>query len=410
MSYDEVGSPGEVQGTGAALSRRHWKDSDQCRLCGTEFKLFKKKHHCRHCGEVVCADCSKSKFLLETHNGTGKQRVCRSCAEKYEADKEHPLYTLLGDKLGEIYFYTFMRNGDDDVDQICELGKDKDLFDVLLERNKVLKTHKSAILERIKQAGSTMGASISSDEEEEVPCGSIVESGWRGNKKASMAQMLKEKASLEAQIKAKRAEYKESTQKNIELVQLRNEIAVMKDEQRYRSMKEGERVARGERAKEEAMKLIKLRKRDFDLDRHHYKECELCNFKYSKKHREHHCRNCYRSVCGSCSSSRHGGQEGDGARLCDWCHCERVLESRLWMQAATSSLTHRAYWSSKLERLAHELRVIDAGHDENSKRPAAAVVESPTKGEADRPPTPKELDIGKGLLKPQMQTSVLDIY
>eukprot|EP01064_Diplonema_japonicum_P010421 TRINITY_DN17685_c0_g1_i1.p1 TRINITY_DN17685_c0_g1~~TRINITY_DN17685_c0_g1_i1.p1 ORF type:complete len:416 (+),score=92.51 TRINITY_DN17685_c0_g1_i1:37-1284(+) len=412
--YDDGSGSPDIQGTGAALSRRHWKDAESCRLCGTEFKMIvRKKHHCRHCGEVVCADCSKSKFKLETHNGGGKNmRVCNTCASKYEADKEHPLYNLLGDKLGEIYFYSFMRNGDDDVDQICELGKDKDLLDVLLERNNVLRSHRNAILERIKHA-STMTETPSSEDEDDDASPTrepIVESGWRGNKKASMAQLLKEKASLESAIKNQRSEYKEANQRSIELCHLRSEIATLKAEQQYYAQQDNERAARGERAREEVLKTVKLRKRDFDLDRHHFKECELCNFHYNKKSREHHCRNCFRSVCNSCSSSRHGGQDGDGERLCDWCHCERVLESRRWMEAASTSLTHRAYWSLKLERLASDLRTIDGTPDrtQRSRTPSQKI-------DASKLPTPKELSLSEGpslssKTSPALKTSVLDLY
>eukprot|EP01061_Rhynchopus_euleeides_P007924 TRINITY_DN16992_c1_g1_i1.p1 TRINITY_DN16992_c1_g1~~TRINITY_DN16992_c1_g1_i1.p1 ORF type:complete len:521 (+),score=149.29 TRINITY_DN16992_c1_g1_i1:116-1678(+) len=148
-----------VQGTGAALSRRQWKSADtasSCRVCGKDFKMFTKKHHCRHCGEVVCGDCSKGRARLETFNKAKKAlRICTSCGEKFEADRSHPLYTLLGEKLGSIYFYEFTKNGDDDLDILCESTRNPSLFEELLNRNRVQKDHRRSLLEKLRAAYSS---------------------------------------------------------------------------------------------------------------------------------------------------------------------------------------------------------------------------------------------------------------
>ena len=37
-----------------------WEEADQCSTCGDEFTLFKRRHHCRHCGKSFCTDhCRK---------------------------------------------------------------------------------------------------------------------------------------------------------------------------------------------------------------------------------------------------------------------------------------------------------------------------------------------------------------
>ena len=63
-------------------------DSNNCRLCEKPFTLFKRRHHCRKCGKLVCADCSPFKNRIEYigENGvlkTGTKRVCKDCDDGY---------------------------------------------------------------------------------------------------------------------------------------------------------------------------------------------------------------------------------------------------------------------------------------------------------------------------------------
>ena len=55
-----------------------------CQLCSIEFGFSKRRHHCRSCGKIFCADCSEYKQQVwEKKTGapqlTGEVRVCRSC-------------------------------------------------------------------------------------------------------------------------------------------------------------------------------------------------------------------------------------------------------------------------------------------------------------------------------------------
>lgn len=73
---------------------RQWASDDSaknCHLCGVVFSLFKRRHHCRSCGEVVCDNCSNLRALLDkplsfpTGKSSDKQhqplRICKHCAE-----------------------------------------------------------------------------------------------------------------------------------------------------------------------------------------------------------------------------------------------------------------------------------------------------------------------------------------
>ena len=53
-------------------------------LCEKSFTKLKRKHHCRHCGRVVCAACSNNKMAHEEFQDKKKDmkngvRTCDQC-------------------------------------------------------------------------------------------------------------------------------------------------------------------------------------------------------------------------------------------------------------------------------------------------------------------------------------------
>jgi hypothetical protein len=52
-----------------------------CMSCGAKFSVVNRRHHCRYCGEVICAKCFKRKIVCPGL-GPEKQKVCPRCAEK----------------------------------------------------------------------------------------------------------------------------------------------------------------------------------------------------------------------------------------------------------------------------------------------------------------------------------------
>lgn len=51
-----------------------------CYSCTTTFNFLNRRHHCRACGYIFCADCSSHQFPLKYQNYKS-DRVCDSCYE-----------------------------------------------------------------------------------------------------------------------------------------------------------------------------------------------------------------------------------------------------------------------------------------------------------------------------------------
>lgn len=56
-----------------------WTLNDQCLECGVKFGITNRKHHCRHCGRILCAKCSGKDLPILKFNLTKPVRVCEVC-------------------------------------------------------------------------------------------------------------------------------------------------------------------------------------------------------------------------------------------------------------------------------------------------------------------------------------------
>jgi hypothetical protein len=56
------------------------KDVPSCGGCGEGFALFRRRHHCRRCGNVFCGYCSNQDWVHEI-SGSKKQWVCLACCD-----------------------------------------------------------------------------------------------------------------------------------------------------------------------------------------------------------------------------------------------------------------------------------------------------------------------------------------
>lgn len=67
------------------LDRQHWMPDQLCKLCYSceaPFTVFRRRHHCRWCGQVFCNSCSA--YFVPYNNTT--QRVCQLCRDQLVKD------------------------------------------------------------------------------------------------------------------------------------------------------------------------------------------------------------------------------------------------------------------------------------------------------------------------------------
>ena len=55
------------------------EDVNRCTICAKAFGIFRYKHHCRACGNIVCNICSKNNVIVDLLVSLGPVRVCDQC-------------------------------------------------------------------------------------------------------------------------------------------------------------------------------------------------------------------------------------------------------------------------------------------------------------------------------------------
>lgn len=63
----------------AAETAPVWTNGKVCNRCRSSFSLTLRKHHCRHCGNIFCADCSQKTCTLPKFGIEKDVRVCDGC-------------------------------------------------------------------------------------------------------------------------------------------------------------------------------------------------------------------------------------------------------------------------------------------------------------------------------------------
>ncbi|XP_059177093.1 rabankyrin-5-like isoform X2 [Physella acuta] len=58
-----------------------WSDGETCLECSAKFNIKTRKHHCRHCGRLLCAKCSSKDMPIVKFNLSKPVRVCDVCFE-----------------------------------------------------------------------------------------------------------------------------------------------------------------------------------------------------------------------------------------------------------------------------------------------------------------------------------------
>jgi len=58
-----------------------WGEGDFCEECQTKFGITTRKHHCRHCGRLLCGKCSAKEMPIIKYSLTKQVRVCEVCSD-----------------------------------------------------------------------------------------------------------------------------------------------------------------------------------------------------------------------------------------------------------------------------------------------------------------------------------------
>ncbi|KAK4303111.1 hypothetical protein Pmani_024855 [Petrolisthes manimaculis] len=70
----------DMRDVSKSLREAHWapdREATHCRLCEKEFSISRRRHHCRHCGNIFCHGCSDNTMPLPS--SARPVRVCDTC-------------------------------------------------------------------------------------------------------------------------------------------------------------------------------------------------------------------------------------------------------------------------------------------------------------------------------------------
>ncbi|XP_054749515.2 rabankyrin-5-like [Lytechinus pictus] len=56
-----------------------WSESELCQECQVKFSIKTRKHHCRHCGRILCSKCSSKMVPIVKYDLSRPVRVCNVC-------------------------------------------------------------------------------------------------------------------------------------------------------------------------------------------------------------------------------------------------------------------------------------------------------------------------------------------
>ncbi|KAI9270494.1 hypothetical protein BDA99DRAFT_557319 [Phascolomyces articulosus] len=80
---------------GQKSDKEFWMSDEQCKecyKCRKPFKLLRRRHHCRICGQIFCGKCASHTISGKRYNQKGELRVCNFCYDEHNlANRNDPL-------------------------------------------------------------------------------------------------------------------------------------------------------------------------------------------------------------------------------------------------------------------------------------------------------------------------------
>ncbi|EJU00051.1 hypothetical protein DACRYDRAFT_117647 [Dacryopinax primogenitus] len=77
---------------GEGLSKKYWMEDEHCKECydcKSVFTTWRRKHHCRICGQIFCSRCASNLIKASRFNAEGSVRVCNLCMRMIEEENAH---------------------------------------------------------------------------------------------------------------------------------------------------------------------------------------------------------------------------------------------------------------------------------------------------------------------------------
>ncbi|KAL4136986.1 hypothetical protein PRIC2_000513 [Phytophthora ramorum] len=96
-------SPVKTRPPPMSASNQYWMPDHLCKVCydcSAAFSLFRRRHHCRLCGQIFCYECSNNFVSGAPHGFPGTIRVCKFChqfadaARKKEKENDHGRHSI----------------------------------------------------------------------------------------------------------------------------------------------------------------------------------------------------------------------------------------------------------------------------------------------------------------------------
>ena len=103
------------QAAASANGAPKWEDDasvSACRGCNGNFSLVVRKHHCRHCGLIFCAQCCREKRPLPKFDYLKPVRVCRNCAQVSFPTRTHACVqlTYIHSYIANVHIHAYTRH------------------------------------------------------------------------------------------------------------------------------------------------------------------------------------------------------------------------------------------------------------------------------------------------------------
>jgi ankyrin repeat protein len=66
-----------------------WLDGQNCMNCDIKFNISHRKHHCRHCGRLLCNKCTSQQMPIVKFDLNKPVRVCEICGDSFRLSSDY---------------------------------------------------------------------------------------------------------------------------------------------------------------------------------------------------------------------------------------------------------------------------------------------------------------------------------